>query len=448
MAEVLFVAGLGYGDEGKGSIVDYLVREYNAGTVVRYNGGSQAGHNVVTLEGISHCFAQFSSGTLVKGTKTYLSKYMLIDPISIDIENSVLIEKGITDAKEHLIIDGNCIVITPFHKILNRMLEISRGDVRHGSCGKGVGQAMADWEMYGKLVLFADDMKNKSVVQQKLDLTWRIKLDLAEQLVDNQPNNKQLEEYFIQLKQSNYVERLIDEYYTFALSSDIRVKGNQFLKEELNAKGCVIFEGAQGALLDAEYGFYPYVTRTKTTFENAEKLISECEYSGQITQIGVIRAYATRHGAGVFVTENGWLAKRIPDVHNEQNEWQEDFRLGWFDLVIAKYALEMLGGVDYIALTNFDRLQDLNKVKIPICMSYNYDCSILNNIILHKNTIMDRIPLTKGLNECSPNYLEVYIDDYIQFIEKELDTEISIVSVGQTAKDKIQRKSSILDSKI
>jgi len=317
------------------------------------------------------------------------------------------------------------------------MLEISRGASRYGSCGKGIGQAMTDWNMFSKMTLLAGDMNDKTIMRQKLDFVWRLKLDLAEQLVDNQPDNKQLQEYLEKIKQLDYVEQLIEEYYTFALSN-VRIKNEHFLEELLNGKGCVVFEGAQGALLDTEYGFYPYVTKTKTTFENAEKLISQCGYSKQVKRIGVMRAYFTRHGAGPFVTEDKCLTEQIPDVHNGQNEWQGDFRIGWFDLVAAKYALKIIGGVDFIALTNFDRLQGNGKMQV--CRSYEQDGRVINKIAPQKMSTEDRTHVTKILNVCNPVYLEVDTHDYIQFLEEKLNTLISIVSVGPTAMDKIQRR--------
>ncbi|KAF0249156.1 MAG: adenylosuccinate synthase [bacterium] len=123
--QAFIVVGLGYGDEGKGTTTDYLTRKYQAHTVIRFNGGSQAAHHVVTSSGITHCFAQFGSGTLVSGVRSYLSSYMAVDPLALLVENQALQEKGVQDGLSRIIIDENCLVITPFHKIINQMQEVS-----------------------------------------------------------------------------------------------------------------------------------------------------------------------------------------------------------------------------------------------------------------------------------------------------------------------------------
>lgn len=436
-AKVFAVVGLGYGDEGKGSIVDYLVRRYDADLVVRFNGGSQAGHNVVISEGGSHCFSQFGSGTFVEKTETYLSEFMLVDPLAIDVESFVLAEKKIFNAKERLVIDKNCIVVTPFHKIVNRMLEVSRGALRYGSCGKGVGQAAIDRNIFGEKVLFVRDMKDKAMMYKKLDFIRKCKLDLAQQLLSDQPENEQLQEYFKCIDQFD-IEQLIEEYYEFISSS--RIEDKKFLKKVLTDRGCVIFEGAQGVLLDKEYGFYPYITQTKTTFENVEKLIVQCGCINQVTRVGVIRAYFTRHGWGPFITEDKWLASRVVDIHNLSNDWQGSFRIGWFDLVACKYAIKVVKGVDFISLTNFDSIQSFQDEDIiKVCIRYILGVCIIDEIKPQKMQIKRRIVLTENLKRCEPFYVIVDKYEYIRFLEKELSVLIGIISIGLTADDKIEK---------
>jgi adenylosuccinate synthase len=127
-----------------------------------------------------------------------------------------------------------------------------------------------------------------------------------------------------------------------------------------------IFEGAQGALLDIRYGFWPHVTKTDITFDNAYRLIRP---GTEIKRIGVMRAHLTRHGRGPFITEDASLYNTIPDAHNGYGEWQEYFRIGWPDMVATRYALRSLGGVDSIALTNLDKLSQ----SIKVCIAYEYD---------------------------------------------------------------------------
>ena len=140
------VVGLAFGDEGKGSMVDYLARLHGASLVVRYSGGPQAAHTVVLQDGRSHTFTQFGSGSFISDVRTHLSRYMLIEPFAIVNEADVLARILETNRREllgRLTIDPNCLVITPFHWMLNRLREESRGNSNHGSCGMGVGEARA-----------------------------------------------------------------------------------------------------------------------------------------------------------------------------------------------------------------------------------------------------------------------------------------------------------------
>ena len=137
------VVDLGFGDSGKGLLTDYLVRQSSAGVVVRYNGGAQAGHNVVAPDGRHHTFAQFGSGTFVPGVKTFLSRHVVIHPGALLVEGDILAGKGLPDVFSRLRVSENALVITPFHQAANRIRELMRGNGRHGSCGVGVGEAYA-----------------------------------------------------------------------------------------------------------------------------------------------------------------------------------------------------------------------------------------------------------------------------------------------------------------
>jgi adenylosuccinate synthase len=410
---VLVALGLGYGDEGKGSVVDYLVRKYEANLVVRFNGGSQAAHHVVSPEGLTHCFSQFGSGTLVPGVETFLSSFMLVDPLAINVENEVLRQKGITDALERLIISEYCPVITRFHKILNRMLETSRGKERHGSCGQGVGQAASDLKYLKENALVIGDLKDKIKTVKKLDFLWRMKIDLAEQLAREHPDNERLSGYLEEIRETS-PQDLADSYYDFVSQDKIRIADKSFLTQLLARQGNAVFEGAQGVLLDREKGFKPYVTQTDTTLKNAQELLAGT--SKNIVRVGIWRGYLTRHGAGPLVSEDEKLTATIPDGHNIENEWQGKFRLGWFDLVAARYALEIAGEIDCLAMTNLDRLACFES--IPVCTSY--DSSLVPQPIYAKRI--------KG------------IDNYLRFLEEELKKPISLVSFGPSAKEKFKLK--------
>lgn len=470
MNKRLVVVGLGYGDEGKGTIVDYLVRENNAGIVVRFNGGPQAAHHIVMPDGRVHCFSQFGSGTFVPNVKTYLSRYMIVDPLAIKLENEALMGNGIFDGLKRLIIDGDCLVVTPFHKIIGRMLEIYRGENRHGSCGKGIGRAVEDGKMIGLLALRARDLLDVHILQEKLNFLWRIKVDQAEQLFDTQPTNMKLAEYFAQINRTEYPKLLAEVYRKFVESGI--VIADEIIREEIFHREKTVLEGAQGALLDTERGFLPYVTSTKTTTDNVKALLD----GKQFRKIGVLRAYATRHGAGPFVTEDFQLTKTIPDMHNGNNEWQGPFRIGWFDLLTARYAIDINDGIDEIALTNLDRLSSFEKIKI--CKSYEYVGA--RKDLLEKYFRIEKIKdgrpkilgirtdfkdefsqeqLTRLLFDCRPfefvefngwkkdlaviekfSDLPIEIKIIIDFLQSErgIDRPISLISKGPTWADKIR----------
>src|SRR6266545_215189 len=169
MQQAFLTVDLGFGDSGKGSIVDFLTRIHAAHTVVRYNGGAQAAHRVVT-DGPNpreHVFAQFGSGTLA-GAATHLSRFMLLDPLAMVAEERHLQSLGVPDAFQRTTIDERALVITPFQRAANRLKELARGDGRHGSCGMGIGETMADYLRYGDRVVLAGDLASSDALRAKL----------------------------------------------------------------------------------------------------------------------------------------------------------------------------------------------------------------------------------------------------------------------------------------
>ncbi|MBU1180363.1 adenylosuccinate synthetase [Patescibacteria group bacterium] len=426
MGNKFVVIGFGNGDEGKGSIVDYLVQKYGAESVLRFSGGSQAGHNVVTPDGLHHTFAQFGSGTLVPGVETRISRFMLVDPLNMLEENDVLQKKGITDAMERTTLDKRCLVITPFQKLLNRTLEISRGNNRHGSCGKGVGQAVKDGEMLGERMLSIGDLLNPAVVREKLKLLQGLNIRQAIRIEDKCRHDSDIMFQLEQKKTDDYFELLLEAYCEFA-HSGVRIADNVCSGD--------IYEGSQGVLLDPKYGFWPYITRTRTTFENADKLIEESGDGKRVVKIGVLRAYASRHGPGPLVTEDEALTEKLRDCHNIENRWQGGFRVGWFDLVATQYAFDALQCFFNLAITNMDRLLDFEKVKV--CVAYRHKGKTIKRLKVPKcPTRGQQAKLAKIMMESEPVYEEVKTENFIPFIELALDRMVSILSFGPTANDK------------
>ncbi len=460
MAQTFIVAGLGFGDEGKGTITDYLVRRDGIPSVVRYNGGPQAAHHVVRSDGLVHCFAQFGSGTLVSGVRTYLSKHMLIDPLNLLRENEVLEGKGILDALERLTIDADCLVVTPFQKFLNRMRETSRHQDRHGSCGLGVGETIFDANYLGLQALRAADLQDPVILKEKLVLLQQVKLEQADQLARAGTGNGYFSELHAELRRTDLVDLLTEEYQQFANMVEIRSDVLPPADED------VVFEGAQGVLLDRERGFWPHVTKTRTTFQNALDLTARWNRPDPI-RVGVIRAYHTRHGAGPFPTEDESLTVQIQDHHNGTNHWQGGFRVGWFDGVMARYALDIVEGVDRLVVTNLDRLFGFPTLKV--CTAYAFEGKdqnldeffewetegrkkVITRIKIPATPTQDHHQrLTQLLAQCRPVYREVagiakpttgqlLLDearDYLRLLEEVMGHHISVVSVGPMAGDKI-----------
>jgi adenylosuccinate synthase len=427
---------LGFGDAGKGSIVDFLAREHAAHTVVRYNGGAQAAHRVVT-SGRSpreHVFAQFGSGTLA-GAATHLSRFMLLDPLAMQAEEQHLQALGVTDAFDRTTIDERALVITPFQRAANRLKELARGEGRHGSCGMGIGETMVDYLEHGQRVLFAGDLRRPDVLRAKLDFLRQVNMAKIQALPSGLPDSDDAAREYSPLRDLDWLDWLIEEYGAFAQRA--RIVPSTFLHSILRRPGMVIFEGAQGVLLDEWQGFHPYTTWSTTTLEHAERLLDEAGYTGDRTRIGITRAYATRHGAGPLPTEDADLTRALPDASNSFGAWQRGFRVGWLDLALLKYALEATGRLDQLAVTCLDRLNDLPDLRI--CRRYQYHTFTIDRIarspVPRDLDYQERI--TNGLARCTP-VLEALADPgaLLRMLESELEAPVGIVSEGPAAEGK------------
>ncbi|HEX9997461.1 MAG TPA: adenylosuccinate synthetase, partial [Abditibacterium sp.] len=175
MHTALVIVDLTFGDAGKGSITDALVRR-GANLVVRYNGGAQAAHTVFDQAGRCHIFHQFGSGTLVEGVEILLSRFMMVNPLALHYEELELREIGIPDAAERMFIDARALVTTPYHMIANRLREIARGANRHGSCGLGIGETAADALDFAANVIRYGNLNIPALLKRKL--AWHRDLKL------------------------------------------------------------------------------------------------------------------------------------------------------------------------------------------------------------------------------------------------------------------------------
>ncbi|MFN8382125.1 MAG: adenylosuccinate synthetase [Anaerolineales bacterium] len=348
------VVDLGFGDAGKGLLTDFLVRKFNAGVVVRYNGGAQAGHNVITPDGRHHTFSQFGSGTFIPGVKTYLSKHVVIHPGALLIEGDVLKRKGVQDVFSRLRVSDQALVITPFHQAANRIREIMRGENCHGSCGVGVGETVEDSQLFPEDSILGGDLSNSLILKKKLLSIRKKKRDQLFGFWKDKTLRNMLE------RERDVFEReeVIDNW----ISSISRIRelgiivSDSTLKSWLHDAEFSVFEGAQGVLLDADAGFHPFTTWSNCTSDNALEIIAEMAPESNTTKIGVIRSYMVRHGPGPLPTETNELNSVVSE-HNKHNEWQGSVRYGWFDTVLARYALSVIGNVDSLAVTHLDMLR-------------------------------------------------------------------------------------------
>ena len=432
MHKAIIVTDLGFGDSGKGTIVDFLSKHYNAHTVVKHNGGAQAAHRVVLPDGVTHVFNQFGAGTF-HGAKTIISRYALFDPRLLAIEADNLSTKGVKNPLSLISVDEKTVVVTVYHKILNRLREISRGKQAHGSCGLGIGETMQDLHHFPNETIFAKDLKDKQILVNKLNRIHARKFSEAQRF--GIYNNQEYYKFFIDKELINLVTNNFLE-----LGEKIKILPSNALYEKFD-NGVVIFEGSQGVLLDEYNGFHPYTTWSTTTKRNAIFVLEEMLFKGKIENIGVIRAYATRHGNGPFPTEDVALTNLLPDVSNAFNDWQRNFRIGWLDFVLLRYALEVNGGVSSLAVTNLDRMDEVVKkgTQLKICNQYD----AIND--LHKikasddSNFLDTIykKLTEPLFKANPIYTNIKEDELISVIEERLKNKISIISRGQSYLDKV-----------
>jgi adenylosuccinate synthase len=440
------VVDLGFGDSGKGLLTDYLVRRFQAGLVVRYNGGAQAGHTVISPDGRQHTFAQFGSGSFVPGVRTYLSRHVVIHPGGLLREGELLVGKGVRDAFSRLRLSERALVITPFHQAANRMREMARGARRHGSCGVGVGEAVEDALSNPDDRVLAGDLTNPAVLRRKLrSIRDREHARLAELCQDAHPGAWFGREWELFERKD-----VIDEW----ISSVARigelglVVPDTVLERWLQQTETVIFEGAQGVLLDAEYGFHPYTTWSDCTAANAHDLIREAAPASDVYRIGVMRCYALRHGPGPFPTGTDELAPIISE-HNTFNQWQGAVRYGWFDAVLARYALDVAGGVDRLAVTHLDVLERLEKWKY--CPGYtgwpvlegtpveaSFSAEVLTGFRLPPGlALAQREEFTRALSAALP-VLETCAADQaevIRKIEALLGRAVDLISCGPSAQD-------------
>ncbi|HCC23052.1 TPA: hypothetical protein DF272_02625 [Candidatus Falkowbacteria bacterium] len=427
----IFVSSdLGYGDCGKGTIEEFLLRFFGIKMSIRFCGAHQAGHHLVQPDGRVHCASQFGSGTFLPAVEHLISNRSLCEPNALLGEEAHLRHNNIADALDRLIIDPEAIVILPWHELHNRVLELSRADKRNGSTGLGVGQAVFDYEG-GFSVTIQDLFRPRSDLESRLTsmrerLTKMTAIEV-EQIKD--PENRKHAQYLLdRYKINKTVRKLLSLYSSFINNPRVRIESTRKILDRLRQnQQSLIMSQAQGILLDRKFGFTPHITKTKVTYHPAFELLGlaadKNAWPGyKIEKVGIKRCYDTRHGAGPFVSEDAGMKEFVTEAQNGLIDWVGEFRVGHFDLLATRYAIAANDGVDWLALTCLDQLTGWPTIKVCVSYKYTGPTDALNKyfvwepqpdgtakILAFKNPDCERGPdLAQILKHCQP-------DDMVEF---------------------------------
>jgi adenylosuccinate synthase len=416
MARVIVVVGAQWGDEGKGKIIDLLAKSTDV--VVRFQGGNNAGHTLV-VEGEKFVFHLIPSGILHKGKRCVIGSGVVVDPQVLIEEIDNIKGKGFLQDDSQFLLSEEAHLIFPYHKRIDKGRErIRSGEI--GTTGRGIGPAYEDRASRDGIRVI--DLTEEEIFRRKLEET------LA-----------QKNYYLIHVLQEEGVELepLYQEYMRYGERLRRYVANTSlFLAQQIKEGKRILFEGAQGTLLDVDHGTYPYVTSSSTVAGNA------CSGSGiGPTQIdfvlGITKAYTTRVGGGPFPTE---LADDIGALLREKGgeygaTTGRPRRCGWFDAVVVRHAVRV-NGLGGLAITKLDTLTGLKTIKV--CTAYR----------LGKDTITEFPASAERVARCQPIYEECegWTEDisgikelsqlppaaqrYLEQIEKLTQTPIHIVSVG------------------
>lgn len=416
------VIGAQWGDEGKGKITDYLAS--NANVVVRYQGGNNAGHTVET-GGEQYKLHLIPSGILYSGSLNIIGDGVVIDPEALFQEMDGLKTRGIL--VDNIIISDRAHIIMPYHKVLDSLSERKRGNLDIGTTGKGIGPCYAD--KFERLGIRVCDLLNSEVFVKKVKMVIELKNEIIQKVYGGEPLDG---------------DRIIEKYLEFGNRLKPFVKDTiHQLYNEIKKGSNILFEGAQGTLLDINYGTYPYVTSSHPI--SGGVCVGAGVGPNAIDKVvGVCKAYTTRVGKGPFPTE---LYNETGDFIREKGREYgtttgRPRRCGWLDLVIVKHAA-VLSGITDIAITKLDTLSGIDK--LMVCTGYELD-----------GRVIDYFPASlEDLSRCKPVYEEYDGWDesverartynelpetakkYLERIESFAGARISIISVGPGRDDTI-----------
>lgn len=325
------VIGSSFGDECKGNITHILASKSPSSITVRFNGGAQASHTVVS-DGRRHSFRHFGSGTFA-GAVTYLSEDFIVNPIAFSLERQKIVDTFNITPTEY--VHPNCIVTTLWDIYINQVVETMRGEHRHGSVGMGINETVKRSQL-ARYKITVMDLLNPSILKAKLE-------DIKDHYVPERLKieyNLSIDEMPEKYQQLFADREIIDMFMFFSKEfvDNVKVLESSVIERFDN----VVFEGAQGLLLDQDnVAFWPYVTSSSTGIKNVMKVLNDIGYKDAINIHYLNRCYMTRHGQGYFPTEVfGKPYSKIEDLTNVTNEFQGALRFGILDMDLLTKAIQ------------------------------------------------------------------------------------------------------------
>ena len=417
--------GLQWGDEGKGKIVDAITSDYDI--IARFQGGPNAGHTI-EFDGHKHVLHTIPSGIFNQGSINIIGNGVVIDP-AIFLKEINGLKKFNIDLNSKLFISKRAHIILPTHKIIDATSEASKGKKKIGSTLKGIGPTYMD-----------KTGRNVIRVGYIIDDNWQKKYDnLKEKHLNLISNFNQTVDIDLDQLESEFFEGIK------CLKSFNLIESENYLNKSIREGKRILAEGAQGSLLDIDFGTYPFVTSSNTTSAGA------CSGLGvppnKIKNIrGIFKAYTTRVGSGPFPTELfDSTGEKIREIGHEYGATTgRDRRCGWLDLVALKYSIE-INGVTELNIMKSDVLSSIGK--LLVCTSYTID-----------GKVVDFFPYDIKSKDITPNYVEFKgwdmditdikneddlpdeLIDYIDYIELFVDVPIKLISVGPDRTQTIYRK--------
>ena len=425
------VVGAQWGDEGKGKIVDWL--SHRADVVVRFQGGHNAGHTLV-IDGVTYKLSLLPSGVVRSGKLSVIGNGVVVDPWALLKEIETVREKGVKITPDNLIVAENCPLILPVHGAVDRAREAAKGDNKIGTTGRGIGPAYED--KVARRAIRLADLADSEVLKFKID-----------QLLAH--HNVYLRAYGVEEIKHADVLRELQEIAPKLLPYSAVVWHR--LEEARKEGKLMLFEGAQGAMLDVDHGTYPFVTSSNTVAANAASGSGVGpKLAGRV--LGICKAYTTRVGSGPFPTEDfgevgEWLGTRGKEFGVVTGRKR---RCGWFDSVMVRQAVKV-GGIDGIALTKLDILDGLKELKI--CRAYKLNGKEIDHLPAGQTAqaavepIYDTCEGWDGTTHGARSWAQLpsAAIKYIRRLEELIECPVTVLSTSPERDDTILMKDPFVD---